>query len=203
MRLSLFHVPHILFLLSYFVFRPIFIFYRLMSFCRMVASSCSAHNGRPTSTSISPPWSPSSSPCRSIREEFSHQGGGGFQGWTFFTVWGAGQGKAKNLWGGEGRAGLGKGLNLQGRAPTVNFAPPLPCSFDHFCGSSRVQCPAGRVFQCRVRSGRVVDKIPGSRSGSGRLGVSLYTIGYFRVSISISGISGYFRYFWVCGIFLG
>ena len=120
-----------------------------------------------------------------------------------FSRCGAGQGKAKNLWGGEGRAGLGKGLNLQGRAPTVNFAPPLPCSFDHFCGSSRVQCPAGRVFQYRVRSGRVVDKIPGSRSGSGRLGVSLYTIGYFRVSISISGISVYFKYFWVCGIFLG
>ena len=144
MRLSLFHVPHILFLLSYFVFRPIFIFYRLMSFCRMVASSCSAHNGRPTSTSISPPWSPSSSPCRSIREEFSHQGGGGFQGWTFFTVWGAGQGKAKNLWGGEGRAGLGKGLNLQGRAPTVNFAPPLPCSFDHFLGAGPQGCFTGQ-----------------------------------------------------------
>ena len=44
------------------------------------------------------------------------------------------------------------------------------------------QCPAGRVFQHRVGSGRVLDKIPGSGLGSGRVGVSKYTIGYFRVS---------------------
>ena len=35
-----------------------------------------------------------------------------------------------------------------------------------------MQCPAGRVFQYRVRSGQVLDKIPGSGSGSGRVGVS-------------------------------
>ena len=58
------------------------------------------------------------------------------------------------------------------------------------------QCPAGRVFQYRVGS----DKIPGSGSGSGRVGVLKYTIGYFRVSFLLSGISGYVRYFWV---FLG
>ena len=55
------------------------------------------------------------------------------------------------------------------------------------------QCPAGRVFQYRVGSGRVLDKIPGS--GSGRVGVSKYTIGYFRVSFLLSGISGYVGYF--------
>ena len=62
------------------------------------------------------------------------------------------------------------------------------------------QCPAGRVFHYRVGSGRVLDKIPGSGSGSGRVGVSKNTIGYFRVSFLLSGISGYF---WVCQVFLG
>ena len=70
-----------------------------------------------------------------------------------------------------------------------------------------LQCPAGRVFQYRVRSGRVVDKLPGSGSGSGRVGVSKNTIGYFRVSFfsfgyfrvfrvfpGMSGIFGYFGY---------
>ena len=57
------------------------------------------------------------------------------------------------------------------------------------------QCPAGKVFQYRVGSGRVLDKIPGSGSGSGRVGVSKNTIGYFRVSFLLSGISGYFGYF--------
>ena len=65
------------------------------------------------------------------------------------------------------------------------------------------QCPAGRVFQYRVGSGRVVDKIPGSGSGSGRVGVSKNTIGYFRVSFLLSGISGYFGYFRVCQVFSG
>ena len=52
--------------------------------------------------------------------------------------------------------------------------------------------PAGRVFQYRVRSGRVLDKIPGSGSGSGRAGVLKYTIGYFWVPYLISGIPGHF-----------
>ena len=65
----------------------------------------------------------------------------------------------------------------------------------------RWQCPAGRVFQYRVGSGRVVDKIPGSGSGSGRVGVSKNTIGYFRVSFLLSGFSGYFGYFRVCRVF--
>ena len=71
----------------------------------------------------------------------------------------------------------------------------------HFFSSK--QCPAGRVFQYRVGSGRVLDKIPGSGSGSGRVGVSKNRIGYFRVSFFLSGISGYFRYFRVCWVFLG
>ena len=60
------------------------------------------------------------------------------------------------------------------------------------------QCPAGRVFQYRVGSGRVLNKIPGSGSGSGQVGVLKNMIGYFRVSLLFSGISGYFRYFRVC-----
>ena len=65
------------------------------------------------------------------------------------------------------------------------------------------QCPAGRVFQHRVGSARVLDKIPGSGSGSGQVGVSKNTIGYFRVSFFLSGISGYFGYFRVCWVFSG
>jgi len=64
------------------------------------------------------------------------------------------------------------------------------------------QCPAGRVFQYRVGSGRVLDKIPGSGSGSGRVGVSKNTFGYFQVSFFLAGISGHvgcFGYFWVSG----
>ena len=65
------------------------------------------------------------------------------------------------------------------------------------------QGPAGRVFQYRVGLGRVSENIPGSGSGSGRVGVSKFTIGYFRVSFLLSGISGYFGYFQVCRVFLG
>ena len=46
--------------------------------------------------------------------------------------------------------------------------------------------------------GRVLDKIPGTGLGLGRVGVSKYTIGYFLVSLlfsGISGISGYVGYF--------
>ena len=69
--------------------------------------------------------------------------------------------------------------------------------------ATHTQCPAGRVFQYRVGSGRVLNKIPGSGSGSGRVRVSKNTIGYFRVSFFLSGISGYFGYFRVCRVFLG
>ena len=50
---------------------------------------------------------------------------------------------------------------------------------------------AQRVGFFNIGSGRVLDKIPGSGSGSGRVGVLKYTIGYFRVSFLLSGISGY------------
>ena len=56
------------------------------------------------------------------------------------------------------------------------------------------QCPAGRVFQYRVGSGQVVDKISGSRSGSGRVGVSKYTIGISRYLFTFRYV-GYFRVF--------
>ena len=62
---------------------------------------------------------------------------------------------------------------------------------------------AQRVGFFNIGSGRVLDKIPGSGSGSGRVGVSKYMIGYFRVSFLLSGISGYFGYFRVCRGFLG
>ena len=44
----------------------------------------------------------------------------------------------------------------------------------------------------KIRSGQVLGKILGSGSGSGRIGVLKYTIGYFQVSLLFSGISGYF-----------
>ena len=65
------------------------------------------------------------------------------------------------------------------------------------------QCPAGRVFQYRVGSGRVLNKIPGSGSGSGQVGVSKNTIRYFRVCFLLTGISGYFGYVGYFRVFLG
>ena len=50
---------------------------------------------------------------------------------------------------------------------------------------------AQRVGFFNIGSGRVLEKIPGSGSGSGRVGVLKYTSGYFRVSFLLSGISGY------------
>ena len=40
------------------------------------------------------------------------------------------------------------------------------------------QCLTGRVFQYQVGSGQVLEKILGSRSGSGGLGELKYTIGH-------------------------
>ena len=62
---------------------------------------------------------------------------------------------------------------------------------------------AQRVGFFHIGLSRVLNTIPGSGSGSGRVRVSKNTIGYFRVSFflsGISGISGYVGYFWV---FLG
>ena len=70
-------------------------------------------------------------------------------------------------------------------------------------GMHLVVSSAQRVGFFNIGSGRVLDKIPGSGSGSGRVGVSKNTIGYFRVSFLLSGISGYFGYFRVCRVFSG
>ena len=70
-----------------------------------------------------------------------------------------------------------------------------------FWGAGREAVPSRQGFSI---SGRVLDKILGSRSGSGRVGVSKYTIGYFWVSFYsrvFSGISGYVGYFRVCRVF--
>ena len=48
------------------------------------------------------------------------------------------------------------------------------------------QCPKGGVFQDWVGFGQVLDKIPGTRLGSSRVGVLKYTIGYFQVSNLLS-----------------
>ena len=68
---------------------------------------------------------------------------------------------------------------------------------------SKDKTSAQRVGFFNIGSGRVLDKIPGSGSGSGRVGVSKNTIGYFRVSFLLSGIFGYFGYYRVCQVLLG
>ena len=71
--------------------------------------------------------------------------------------------------------------------------------FHNIISITQRQCPTGRVFQYWVGSCRVLEKIPGSGSGSGRVGVLKNTIGYFQVSLlefysrvipGIPGISG-------------
>ena len=84
--------------------------------------------------------------------------------------------------------------------PQTNFGEDFLC-LEGITFTIHNQCPAGRVFQYRVGSGWVLDKIPGSRSGSGRVGVLKYTIGYFRVSFLHSGITGYFGYYRVFRVF--
>ena len=54
-----------------------------------------------------------------------------------------------------------------------------------------------------IGSGRVLEKIPGSGSGSGRVGVLKNTVGYFRVSFLLSGIAGYFWVYWISSLFFG
>ena len=69
-----------------------------------------------------------------------------------------------------------------------NLRPPL------------VQCPAGRVFQYRVGSGRSVEKYDRGFPGI------FFTFGYFwvfRLFLGMSGISGYVGYFWVYPYILG
>ena len=62
---------------------------------------------------------------------------------------------------------------------------------------------AQQVGFFNIGSGRVLDKIPGSRSGSGWVGVSENTIRYFRVPFLLSGISGYLGYVGYLRVFLG
>ena len=64
------------------------------------------------------------------------------------------------------------------------------------------QCPTGRVFQYRIGSGRVLEKIPGSGSGSGRVGVLKYAIGYFRVSFYSRVFPGISGENWISSLFL-
>ena len=76
-----------------------------------------------------------------------------------------------------------------------------------------VNASAQHVGFFNIGSGWVLDKITGSGSGSGQVGVSKNMIGYFWVSFLLSGISGYFRvfpgmsfffgYFWVYPYILG
>ena len=56
-----------------------------------------------------------------------------------------------------------------------------------------IMTSAQRVGFFNIGLGQVLDKIPGSGSGSGQVGASKYTIGYFRVFWGISGYVGYFR----------
>ena len=83
------------------------------------------------------------------------------------------------------------------------FKSPTPLFVQVFNFFARHQCPAGGVFQYQVGSGRVLDKIPGSGSASGQVGVSKNMIGYFQVSCFLSGISGYFGCFRICQVFSG
>ena len=72
-----------------------------------------------------------------------------------------------------------------------------------------MQCPAGRVFQYRVGSGRVLNKIPGSGSGKSvekydRVFPGIFfSFGYFQVFQVFPGMSGIFGYFWVYPYILG
>ena len=60
-----------------------------------------------------------------------------------------------------------------------------------------------RVGFFNNRLGRVLDKIPGSGSGSGQVGVSKYTIGYFQVSFLLQVFPGIFFTLRHFQIFLG
>ena len=70
-------------------------------------------------------------------------------------------------------------------------------------GMHLVVSSAQRIGFFNIGSGRVLDKIPGSGSGSGRVGVSKNMIGYFRVSCFLSGISGISGYVGYFRVFLG
>ena len=83
----------------------------------------------------------------------------------------------------------------------------LKCNICFTFRSGYILYSAQRVGFFSIGSGRVLDKIPGSGSGSGRVRVSKNTIGYFRVSFFsfgyfrvfrvFPGMSGIFGFFWV------
>ena len=105
----------------------------------------------------------------------------------------------------EGEEGLHKILDLM-QSPQVATWTSLPSAGQIFWLKNTITAPissAQRVGFFNIGSGRVLDKILGSRSGSGRVGVSKYTIGYFRVSFLLSGIPWYFGYFRVFRAFPG
>ena len=97
----------------------------------------------------------------------------------------------------RGQKCSGQERHLQPRAIQPTPQPSQPHNPDNHSTSAQ------RVGFFNIGSGRVEDKIPGSGSGSGRVGVSKYMIGYFRVSFLLSGISGYVGYFRVCRVFSG
>jgi len=70
---------------------------------------------------------------------------------------------------------------------------PRQASFDYGVSVfDHKQRPTGRVF---FSIGSGIEKKVGWRAGSVQVGVLKYSIGYFRVSYLLSGISGYFRVF--------
>ena len=92
----------------------------------------------------------------------------------------------------------------KGSSPEASSILAILSKFFFFYASSSLVAPsARRVGFFNIGSGQELDKIPDSGSGSGQVGVSKYTIGYFRVSFLLSGILGYFRYFQVCRFVTG
>ena len=87
--------------------------------------------------------------------------------------------------------------------PSLSVTIRKPHFVATFCAKCTATISAQRVWFFIIGSGRVSEKIPVSGWSSGRVGVSKFTIGYFRVSFLLSGISGYFGYFRVCWVFLG
>ena len=87
--------------------------------------------------------------------------------------------------------------------PSLSVTIRKPHFVATFCAKCTATISAQRVWFFNIGSGRVSEKIPVSGWSSGRVGVSKFTIGYFRVSFLLSGISGYFGYFRVCRVFSG
>ena len=87
--------------------------------------------------------------------------------------------------------------------PSLSVTIRKPHFAANFCAKCTATISAQRVWFFNIGSGRVSEKIPGSGSGSGRVGVLKNTIGYFRVSFFLSGISGISGYVGYFRVFLG